>query len=115
VLYLGSDLPVDDWVATARTSRARAAVIGVLTAADVRPAVEVATALRSAGTDLAILFGGRSAARAGVAFEMRSARPAHGAVEGEAVATDPGTPPLVLPEPLVDAVRALEQTIGRPA
>jgi hypothetical protein len=111
VLYLGSDLPVDDWVATARTSRARAAVIGVLTAADVRPALEVAIALRSAEKDLAILFGGRSAARAGVAFAARTASPADGATEG----TDRVRPPLLLPEPLVDAVRALEEAIRRPA
>ena len=31
VLYLGPDLPVDEWVATARRTDARAAVIGVLT------------------------------------------------------------------------------------
>jgi DNA-binding transcriptional MerR regulator/methylmalonyl-CoA mutase cobalamin-binding subunit len=115
VLYLGSDLPVDDWVATARTSRARAAVIGVLTAADVRPAVDVATALRSAAKDVEILFGGRSAARAGVAFGARTVSPADAAAAGEAEVTDRGRPPLVLPEPLVDAVRALEEAIGRTA
>ena len=72
VLYLGPDLPVEEWVATADRTRARAAVIGVLTAADVRPAIEVASALRTAHPDLPVLFGGRTAARAGTGFAKRT-------------------------------------------
>ena len=102
VLYLGSDLPVDDWVAVARRTGARAAVIGVLTGADVRPAIEVATALRSAHPDLLIAFGGRAAARAGAAIEEAAGGAAGGA-------------PLVLPEQLVPGVRALEDAIRSPA
>ncbi len=107
ILYLGPDLPVADWVATARRTRARAAVIGVLIAADVRPAVEVAAALRADEPDLAILFGGRSAVRAGTAFAAR-------ATDAGGRPALPGPPPLVLPEPLVDGVHALEEAIRRP-
>ncbi|MEO5940182.1 MAG: MerR family transcriptional regulator [Candidatus Limnocylindrales bacterium] len=103
VLYLGTDLPVDDWVATARRIRARGAVIGVLTSSDVRPAVEVASALRAAEPGLAILFGGRVAARAGTAFALQHVDDA-GVRNG---------PPLVLPERLGEAVRALEDAIAR--
>ena len=103
VLYLGTDLPVDDWVATARRIHARGAVIGVLTGADVRPAVEVAGALRVAEPGLTILFGGRAAARAGAAFAARPVDDADGH----------SGPPLVLPEPLDEAVRALEGAIAR--
>ncbi len=65
VLYLGPDLPVAEWVATADRTGARAAVIGVLTSADVRPAIEVASALRAAHPELPVLFGGRTAAAGG--------------------------------------------------
>ena len=102
VLYLGSDLPVDDWVAVARRTGARAAVVGVLTGDDVRPAIDVATALRTAHPRLLIAFGGRAAARAATAME-------------EAAGGAAGLPPLVLPEPLVAGVRALEDAIRRPA
>jgi methanogenic corrinoid protein MtbC1 len=111
VLYLGPDLPVDEWVATARRTDARAAVNGLPTGGDVRPAVEVATALRAAEPGLAILFGGRSATKAGAAFAARSAAAAEA---GDAAADSGplGDPPLVLPEPLVAAVRALEDAIS---
>lgn len=101
VLYLGPDLPVDDWVTAAHRTNARAAVIGVMTGADVRPAVEVAQALRKAEPELPILFGGRGAASAGTAFS--------------ADASGDGPPPVVLPEPLVAAVEALEQAVKRRA
>ncbi|GAC1662606.1 MAG: cobalamin-dependent protein [Candidatus Limnocylindrales bacterium] len=64
VLYLGPDLPVADWVAAARRTSARAAVIGVVVDADAVPAGEVAAALRADDSDVAIFVGGRSAARA---------------------------------------------------
>lgn len=59
VIYLGSDLPTQSWVATAVRSRARAAVIGAVTPADRQPARAVASALREARPDLLIAFGGR--------------------------------------------------------
>ena len=105
VLYLGSDLPVDAWVSTAARTRARAAVIGVLTRGDVGPAVEVASALREAEPGLAILFGGRSADPAGTAFSARAG------VDGRPNGAERS--PLVLPEPLADAVRTLEDAIDR--
>lgn len=115
VLYLGPDLPVDEWVATARRTHARAAVIGVLTATDVRPAVEVATALRTAEPSLSIMFGGRSAAKAGAAFARRAVGlESDGGTEAGA-GTAAIAPPLVLPEPLVAAVRVLEDAIRRPS
>ena len=102
ILYLGPDLPVDDWVATARRTRAAAAVIGVLVPGDVRPATAVATALRAADPALTILFGGRSADRAGAAMAS--------AGRGSA-----GSAPLVLPDPLREAVAALAGAVGLPA
>jgi methanogenic corrinoid protein MtbC1 len=64
ILYLGPDLPVDDWVATATRTRARAAVVAAPTIADVDAASSVGRALRTAVPDLTIAFGGRGAARA---------------------------------------------------
>lgn len=61
VLYLGSDVPVESWVDAAAESAARAAVVGVVTARDISPASEVATALRAARPDLLLAFGGASA------------------------------------------------------
>ena len=59
VLYLGPDLPPENWVAAAVRSNAQAAVIGAVTPADGRPAQEVARALLKARPDLLIAFGGR--------------------------------------------------------
>jgi MerR family transcriptional regulator, light-induced transcriptional regulator len=107
VLYLGPDLPVADWVATAQRTHARAAVVGVLTTGDVRSAVDVAIGLRQTLPGLIVVFGGRSAIRAGTAFETRAATS-----DGDR----PPTPaPLILPEPLVEAVASLEDLLGRSA
>ncbi len=107
VLYLGPDLPVAEWVATARRTGARAAVIGVLTATDARPAVEVASALRAAQPDLPVLFGGRRAERAGNVFAKQ--------VAAEPGRAPDGAPLIILPEPLAAAVAALDAAIRRPA
>lgn len=61
VLFLGSDVPIDSWVAAAETSTARAAVIGVVTDRDVPAATEVAAALRAARPALVLATGGASA------------------------------------------------------
>jgi DNA-binding transcriptional MerR regulator/methylmalonyl-CoA mutase cobalamin-binding subunit len=58
VHYIGADLPAPDWVKAAHATDAVAAVIGVPTAADATAARKVATALRRALPDLAVLFGG---------------------------------------------------------
>jgi DNA-binding transcriptional MerR regulator/methylmalonyl-CoA mutase cobalamin-binding subunit len=58
VLYLGPDLPVTDWVRAASDTNAWAAVIGVVSPADAKPALEVAAALQRDRPGLLIGFGG---------------------------------------------------------
>jgi MerR family transcriptional regulator, light-induced transcriptional regulator len=101
VLYLGPDLPVNEWVTAAGRTAARAAVIGVLTADDVGPAVDVATALQAGDPNLLIAFGGRGADRSAAA--VASSQPAAGPRSRS---------PLVLPDPVSAAVRALEAAIA---
>ncbi len=60
VLFLGADLPARDWIDAVAHSDAVAAVIGVVTPADVGPAMEVAAALHAAHPGLVIAFGGTS-------------------------------------------------------
>jgi DNA-binding transcriptional MerR regulator/methylmalonyl-CoA mutase cobalamin-binding subunit len=62
VLYLGADLPAEDWVATARRTRARAVVIGVVGRRDRGAALEVARAVRRSSPEVVIALGGRAAA-----------------------------------------------------
>ena len=64
VLYLGPDLPVADWVATARRTRARAAVIGAIGVDDARAAADVARALQADDPGLVIMLGGGAAGAA---------------------------------------------------
>jgi len=64
VLYLGPDLPPDEWVAFLRRVQPRAAVIGSPTRRDVGPAIEVARAIRAADPALVLAFGGRFAPQA---------------------------------------------------
>lgn len=59
VIYLGADLPIDDWLNAAHG--ALAAVIGVVTARDRATALSVAQRLRAAYPDLVLAFGGRAA------------------------------------------------------
>jgi DNA-binding transcriptional MerR regulator len=93
VLYLGPDLPADDWVATAARTGARAAVIATPTAADVGPAVAVARALHATSPALTIAFGGRGA---------RSAREAAGVVTGA----------VILPDGMAEAVATLRTLLA---
>ena len=96
ILYLGPDLPVADWVATARRIGAIAAVIGAPTAADGRAAVDVAKALRDNDPGLAIAIGGAAAS------------------DAVAGTTDwQGAPPLSLPQGLRAAVATLNQALSR--
>jgi MerR family transcriptional regulator, light-induced transcriptional regulator len=97
ILYLGPDLPVADWIATANRARARAVVIGSPTAADVGPAAAVAAGLAERAEPLLIAFGGRMAE---VAADAAS-------VDGAFVRARP----LVLPDRLVDAVDALRAAL----
>jgi DNA-binding transcriptional MerR regulator len=94
VLYLGPDLPLQDWVDTARAIRARAAVIGAVTAGDVAPAADVAIALRAALPDLAVAFGGHAASVAAARVGSKA-----GAI--------------VLPDGVVAAVERLSQELAR--
>lgn len=64
IVYLGPDLPADDWVSTARRVHPVAAVIGSPTEPDVAPAIAVARAIRAADSAVVIAFGGRHAAAA---------------------------------------------------
>lgn len=59
VVYLGADLPADDWLAAA--DGAAAAVIGAVTARDRAAATDLAHRLRAADPTLVIAVGGRSA------------------------------------------------------
>jgi methanogenic corrinoid protein MtbC1 len=63
--YLGSDLPVTDWVTAADTADARAAVIGVPREADAPCAEAAAAALRQDRPELLVAFGGAGAAAFG--------------------------------------------------
>jgi methanogenic corrinoid protein MtbC1 len=86
ILYLGADLPVTDWAATAKRTRARAAVVATPTAADVPAAAEVASRLAAEVPGVQVAAGGNAAA--GVRDRV-------------------GVSVLVLPHRLVDAVDAL--------
>ncbi len=57
VLYLGADVTVGGWVDAVSRTRARAAVVGVVTAADQSPAREVVAALQSQGVPLVAVGG----------------------------------------------------------
>lgn len=63
VVYLGADLPVADWLRSADHTGAVAAVIGVVSATDVKPAVDVATALGAAFPRLVVAYGGGAGGR----------------------------------------------------
>ncbi|HYK95696.1 MAG TPA: MerR family transcriptional regulator [Candidatus Dormibacteraeota bacterium] len=70
IVYLGSDLPFDEWVSATRD--ARGAVIGVVTARDRTAALELARRLRAAHRDLVIALGGRSAPASSEALQLPS-------------------------------------------
>lgn len=60
VLYLGADVPAGGWVAAAQAHEAVAVVIGVVMAADRRPASLTVQALLSSGPSVPLVFvGGR--------------------------------------------------------
>jgi DNA-binding transcriptional MerR regulator len=108
VLYLGPDLPVDDWVRAAGErrdpGRARAAVIAVPTAADRPAAGAVGAALRAARRDLVVAFGGRGTNGAAPGADGPEAPPS-ASVGGEMLA---------LPDRIPLAVQALSIRLARP-
>lgn len=69
VIYLGADLPVQDWLAAVDQTRARAVVIGAVMSSDKAAATTVATALRAHDPQLVIAFGGGAAPDPGPASE----------------------------------------------
>jgi MerR family transcriptional regulator, light-induced transcriptional regulator len=95
VLYLGADLPIADWVATALRTKAAAAVIGAVTRSDARPSLAVARALAEAAPGIVIAFGGR------------------GSPSPDATEWPQGTPtPMVLPDAIGEAAGAIHDAIG---
>ncbi|HET9344473.1 MAG TPA: MerR family transcriptional regulator [Candidatus Limnocylindrales bacterium] len=77
VVYLGADLPLDDWVAAVDRTAARAVVIGALMNADGAAARAVATGLRGVRPDILVAYGGAAApepepaaAEAGLALRL---------------------------------------------
>jgi DNA-binding transcriptional MerR regulator/methylmalonyl-CoA mutase cobalamin-binding subunit len=90
VLYLGPDVPIDGWVDAARRSRARAAVIGVVTVGDLDAVPSLVAALRSSAVPV-IALGGAAAT--------------------EAVAGRLGV--AALPERVVDAAATIADAPGR--
>lgn len=61
VLYLGADVPVEGWLDAIAATRARAAVMGVITPADRDPALAVIEALRASGVRHIAVGGGAAA------------------------------------------------------
>lgn len=95
VLYVGPDLPVADWVAMVRRTRARAAVIGAISIDDARAAAGVARALRAVAPELVIALGGGAAGTA-----------------AQELATGTESRPTVLPDGVRPAVAALREALG---
>jgi methylmalonyl-CoA mutase cobalamin-binding subunit len=81
--YVGSDLPVADWVTAARP--ADAAVIGVVTGRDRRAALEVARAILAARPDLIVAFGGEAAPQETGVIRLEGDLPTAVATLGEAL------------------------------
>ena len=61
VIYLGADLPLDDWVEAVQRTDARAVVIGAVMPTDASAARSVAVGVRAVRPELIIAFGGAAA------------------------------------------------------
>jgi DNA-binding transcriptional MerR regulator/methylmalonyl-CoA mutase cobalamin-binding subunit len=61
VVYLGADLPLDDWIAAVERTDARAVVIGAVMPADATGAMSVAERLLARRPEILIAFGGTAA------------------------------------------------------
>lgn len=70
VVYLGADVPGESWLEAARTTKARAAVIAIPTAADRPIAVDVAEALVQLDDGLLVAVGGPGSVAAAVPESM---------------------------------------------
>ncbi len=91
VLYLGSDVTVDGWIDAMTRTRARAAVIGVITDGDREAAAEVVDALLEHDVPL-VAVGGAAAS---------------GNDSG------PGSEAVRMPDRVVDAAAAVAEAVGR--
>lgn len=94
VLYLGSDVTVDGWMDAVSRTRARAVVIGVVTAEDRSSAAAVIEALRARDVPL-VAVGGAAASAAAVADPW------------------PGQGVTTLPARVVDAAETIAEAVGR--
>jgi DNA-binding transcriptional MerR regulator/methylmalonyl-CoA mutase cobalamin-binding subunit len=90
VLYLGPDVTVDGWVDVFTRTRARAAVIGVVTAADRAAAAEVITALQALAVPIIAVGGAAAGPELGSTNGMR-----------------------LLPGRVVEAAAAIAEALGR--
>jgi methanogenic corrinoid protein MtbC1 len=97
IVYLGADLPVQNWVSASAQTRARAAVIGAVTPDDREPALLVARALHAARPDILIAFGGKSAPDPEALSDLGDGR-GRGAIR--------------LPDVLADSVEGLASALG---
>jgi methanogenic corrinoid protein MtbC1 len=88
VRYLGADLPTGDWLLGIAQTKARAIVIGAVINRDIKPAAQVARAIREVYPHVLLALGGRVA---------------------ESVPTEGLEPFIVLPQDLAGSVRALQQ------
>jgi DNA-binding transcriptional MerR regulator/methylmalonyl-CoA mutase cobalamin-binding subunit len=65
IIYLGPDLPTEDWMSAVTERDARAVVLGIPRAADVGRAVDVLKAIRGARPHTLVAVGGSAARRVG--------------------------------------------------
>jgi DNA-binding transcriptional MerR regulator/methylmalonyl-CoA mutase cobalamin-binding subunit len=86
VVYLGADLPLDDWIAAVERTDASAVVIGAVMPADAIAATTVAAGLRSDRPELLIAFGGAAAPDPEIAMVSSARIIRLPATVGEAVA-----------------------------
>ena len=66
VVYLGADVPLDSWIEAARTTKARAIVIGIPTGSDRASAAAIARQAVQLDDGLLVAIGGPASAEADV-------------------------------------------------
>ena len=86
VVYLGADVPLDDWSDAVERTDAQAVVIGAVMRADATAARTVAATLRSARPEVIIAFGGAAAPDPGASSALAAGTVRLPAEVGEAVA-----------------------------
>ncbi len=94
-VYLGADVPLSSWVDAVRAGNAAAAVLAVVSGADVPAAEEIWRTLQSTHPSLIVAVGGKAAADLSGTRSERS--------------------PVVLPQRVTDAADALAEAIGNAA